>query len=81
MRVGLRRFWFPVPGHLGIGVSAMTREEATRLALQAATGLGWDVDGAQVVEDVDVRDLDQKHVIPNMGPPSFKGVWYPCLNL
>jgi hypothetical protein len=77
----LRRFWFPAQGHLGIGVSAMTREEAGLLAERAAKDLGWDVDGTQVVEDVDIRDLDQEHVIPNMGPPSFRGVWYPCRNL
>jgi len=31
--------------------------------------------------DVDVRELDQRHVVPNMGPPSIFGVWYPRLNL
>jgi hypothetical protein len=28
-----------------------------------------------------VRDLDQGHVIPNMGPPNLRGVWFPMLNL
>jgi len=28
-------------------------------------------------EDVDVRALDGGHVLPNMGDPSVRGVWYP----
>ena len=35
----------------------------------------------QIIVDVDVRSLDQGHVIPNMGPPNLRGVWYPMLNL
>ncbi len=31
----------------------------------------------RVTEDVDVRQLDQRHVIPNMGPPIWRGVWFP----
>jgi hypothetical protein len=34
-----------------------------------------------VVPDVDIRTLDQAHVIPNMGPVVFRGVWFPRLNL
>jgi hypothetical protein len=30
-----------------------------------------------VIEDVDVRELDQGHVVPNMGDPTVRGVWYP----
>lgn len=76
----LRRFWFPVTGHLGIGVTAWSLDEAASLATKAAQDLSWEFDGAQVVEDVDVRDLDQGHVIPNMGVVSWRGVWYPKLS-
>ena len=77
----LRRFWFELPGHRGIGVTAGTRSEAEALARSAAREMGWSTDLGQVVEDVDVRDLDQNHVVPNMGPVNFRGVWYPALNL
>lgn len=77
----LRRFWFPVPGHLGIGVTAYSRTEAETLARAAANQVGWPFDASAVVEDIDVRDLDQNHVIPNMGPVNFHGVWYPAFNL
>ena len=78
----LRRFWFPLDGHLGVGVTAATLEEATTLA-EAAKGDSWP--NAQplgtAVQDVDVRNLDQKHVAPNIGPVGVRGVWYPRNNI
>ncbi len=74
----LRRFWFPGQGCLGVGVTAFTREEASALAEQTAARLGWHLEG-EVLEDVDVRTLDQQHVIPNMGICSNRGVWFPAL--
>jgi hypothetical protein len=29
------------------------------------------------IRDVDVRTLDQNHVIQNMLPPNRRGIWYP----
>jgi hypothetical protein len=31
----------------------------------------------QVVENVDVSTLDQKHVLPNIGDVTVRGVWFP----
>lgn len=31
----------------------------------------------EVIEDIDVRDLDQSHVVPHMDDPSIRGVWFP----
>jgi hypothetical protein len=78
----LRRFWFPLSYGFGIGVTAATEAQARALAEEArkelfppeATFLG-------VIPDVDVRTLDEGHVIPNMGPPAIRGVWYPKLNI
>jgi hypothetical protein len=77
----LRRFWFPIPGHLGIGVTAASRAEAEVLASKAAAELQWSFIAASVVEDIDVRDLDQGHVVPNMAPPDWRGVWFPRLSV
>ena len=77
----LHRYWFPVPGHIGIGVTAASRIEAEALASDAAGRLNWPFDAASCMEEIDVRMLDQQHVIPNMGPPNVLGVWYPSLNL
>jgi hypothetical protein len=29
------------------------------------------------IEDIDISSLDQKHVLPNMDTPVWRGVWYP----
>lgn len=34
---------------------------------------------AEVIEDVEVQALDEGHVLPNMGDPTLRGVWYPRL--
>ena len=77
----LRRYWFQTREHLGFGVSAFSVDDAKSLIDDAARRLGWDYEILGIVEDVDVRDLDQGHVVPNMGPPNFRGVWFPNLNL
>ncbi len=74
----LRRFWFPGRGCLGVGVTAFTKDEACTLAERAAAVVGWQLEGP-VVEDVDIRTLDQQHVIPNMAACSEHGVWFPAL--
>ena len=73
----LRRYWFPVPGHWGIGVTAYTRAEAIELATKAADRLTWRIDPQTAIEDVDVRDLDQNHIVPNMGVVTWLGIWFP----
>jgi len=77
----LRRYWFKTKEHLGLGVTAFSVDDAKRLIDEAARRLGRDYEILGIVEDVDVCDLDQGHVVPNMGPPNFRGVWYPNLNL
>ena len=76
----LRRFWFTVPGALGVGVTAYSRSEAEDLARKASMRIGQSFEPSGVTEDVDIRDLDQNHVVPNMGPPNLRGVWFPRLN-
>lgn len=75
----LRRYWFALPGRLGIGVTAFSLDEAEALARKACQELGWAFETPEVIQDVDVRTLDQNHVIPNMLPPNFHGVWFPML--
>ncbi len=77
----LHRFWFELRRGLGVGVTAHSREEAQGLARAACDASGWEFDLVQVVEGIDVADLDQSHVVPNMGPPNFKGVWFPRMNI
>jgi hypothetical protein len=77
----LHRYWFAIPGMAGIGVTAYSLADAESLARDACAGLGAIFEPTNVVEDVDVRDLDQNHIVPNIGPVNFRGVWYPALNV
>jgi len=78
MRGSLRRFWFPLPGHFGIGVTAHDESGARALAERARAEC-WPASPAlgEVVADVDIQTLDQNHVVPNMEAPVWEGVWYP----
>lgn len=77
----LRRYWFPVDREFGIGVTAFSEEEARRLAEETKAKYGCRGSVGPVVVDVDVSTLDANHVLPNIGPPVIRGVWYPQLNL
>jgi hypothetical protein len=78
--VQLRRFWFPIPGRLGIGITATSLAEARELAEQTRRTIWPDAAPIDaVVEDVDVSTLDRGHVLPNMRPPVWPGVWFPQL--
>jgi len=80
----LIRYWFrfkpfgkPAPLSLGCGVTAESSAAAISI-VQAQVFRGQPLPPVEeVVEDVDVSTLDQKHVLPNMESPLTKGVWFP----
>jgi hypothetical protein len=82
----LTRYWFefdwterepPAGARLGCGVTAYTYDDALNL-LRDQLFEGGDLPPvAHVREDVDVTTLDQGHVIPNMRPPNWRGIWFP----
>ena len=69
-----------------VGVTAWSLVDAKSLVIEAAHFLGWTdedliaFDNAAYVPDIDIRLLDQGHIIPNMGPVNFRGVWWPRAN-
>jgi hypothetical protein len=75
----LKRFWFKIEKGHGIGVTAYTIDDA--IALIAKESLLINTQIVEIIEDVDIQSLDQNHVIPNMGPPNFRGIWFPNLML
>lgn len=77
----LQRYWFTTKDGYGFGVTAFSLDDAKHLVDDAARSLGWDYELLDIIENVDVRDLDQGHVVPNMGAPNFRGVWFPNLNM
>jgi hypothetical protein len=76
----LRGYWFKSRRNLGVGITAYTLEDANALLRDATDRHSLDVEIFEVIEDVDIKDLDQGHVIPNMNPPNLRGIWFPMLN-
>lgn len=88
----LKRYWFILYpenqfGPRNIGVTAYSRHEARLLIVDALARINWShitnslMENAEIIENIDIRLLDQNHVIPNIGVVTFKGVWFPNLNL
>jgi len=79
----LKTYWIESPEvHiLGFGVTAFSREDAFQLLGASGYALSSDDPAIRVIEGIQVADLDQNHVIPNMGPIVFRGVWFPRANL
>lgn len=83
----LRRFWFEfifpdpesAPGGMlmGCGVTAGSKEEAVTLLKVCIFEEGQFPHIRRCIEDVDIRSLDQNHVVPNMGDPVRPGIWFP----
>jgi hypothetical protein len=59
------------------GVTAFDEADASAILRHMAFGGSALQDVLEVRVDVDVRDLDQGHVIPNVAPPNWRGIWYP----
>jgi hypothetical protein len=76
----LVRYWFHVKHGLGYGVTAYSNEDARSL-LATHWLPSADAEIVSVTENVDVRTLDQGHVVPSMGSPNTRGVWFPCRNV
>lgn len=86
MRTFLKRYWikfeesdalFSKACHLGLGVTAYDFEDARRL-IKEKVFKNEDVPPIkQLVENVDIRTLEQNHIAPNMGSPNLRGIWFP----
>lgn len=75
----LRRFWFETEKGPGIGVTAYDRDDAVSIVREDQIAMAFQPKFQDYVEDVDVRDLDQGRVIPNMGIVVDRGIWFPNL--
>ena len=59
------------------GVTAFDQPDALGIIAHVAFSGQAMPDVLEIKADVDVRDLHQGHVIPNMAPPNWRGIWYP----
>jgi hypothetical protein len=80
----MKRFWFTfrntersAPVGPGCGVSAHDYSDAVGILEETVLRDYPTLIIEGVREDVDVRDLDQGHVVPNIGNVAVRGVWFP----
>lgn len=80
----LHRYWlqldskFPISVGfaMGCGVTAFDEEDAIAL-LRRVYPQRFELHLTQVTADVTLSDLDSRHVLPNIGNPALRGVWFP----
>lgn len=85
--VKLERYWFefvkekgaklPMGTRIGCGVTATSEKDAIEI-LKSKIFSDSDVPAIkEVLRNVQFDELDQNHVIPNMGNSAVRGVWFP----
>jgi len=90
MRIQLKRYWFEFefelewddpkipPGTLmGCGVTAYNYEDTVDMLCRIVFDNKVLPKIKKIIEDVDITTLDKGHVIPNMLPPNWRGIWFP----
>lgn len=81
----LRTYWIrfeklSLPGfwNLGCGVTAFDRDDAIGLVRQRLISIDGVVPRIMdIAEDVKTSDLEQRHVLPNIGDMNVRGIWFP----
>ena len=76
--------WIPTPhrhASLGYGVAAYSLDDAIRIIHGWGFELPEDLGLLTVRENIMVAELDQLHVVPNMGPIIVRGLWHPFIEL
>lgn len=81
-----RRFWFefdiekafnflPRIGY-GWGITVMDYNDAVKIMDEKIFSKIERPTFKKVIENVDICELDQGHVIPNMNPTLYRGIWF-----
>ena len=65
---------------MGVGVTAYTIDDAKELLRQMVFKDEPLPHVSNIIENLDVSTLDAGHILPNIGVPTVRGVWYPNLN-
>ena len=79
--VELTRFWFEFDGPMprSCGVTAYNYDDAMSLLKKIVFQDGEVPEIRKMIEDIDISSLDEGKILPNIGAPSFRGIWYPII--
>jgi len=89
--MNLRRFWFrfdlPPIGdkqphswlnlRLGCGVTGYNEADCRTIIEVEILGSDPWPPVIEITPDIDVSKLDAGHVLPNLEPPNWRGIWFP----
>ncbi len=81
----LKRYWLefdnreklPTGLILGCGITAYNRDDVLLILKKNVFKKDSICNPILIIENVNISNLDQNHVIPNMLPSSNRGVWFP----
>lgn len=90
----MKRYWFKfdIPKNalvnfpqysglsLGCGVTAYNLEDAKRILQEKIFQEAPFPKIVTLIEDIDVSTLDNAHILPNIGVPSRRGIWFPFID-
>jgi hypothetical protein len=62
---------------MGCGVTAYSYEDALVVLRERRFKNDLLPSIHKVIEDIDVSTLDPGHVLPNIGVPIWRGIWFP----
>ena len=76
---GLTRFGYLTP--TGCGITAYDYANALRIMRVFILRGNSLPRFSRIIENVDVSTIEDMNVVPNLGVPVWRGVWYPSYNL
>lgn len=83
----MHKYWFkfdlsmndphPIGTLMGCGVTASSKADALELLKEQVFLADTMPSIKKCIEDVEMSELDTRHVLPNIGDSSQRGVWFP----
>lgn len=80
----MRRYWFqferlekPTALNLGCGITAHDLVDAQAILHECILTRCKDLKVKSVRHDVSFDELDNRHVVPNIGNMALRGIWFP----
>lgn len=71
--------YMPMPSgaKMGCGVTAFSYEDALHIINTKLFNNKPIAPIKHLIENVDISTLDAAHILPNMGLPNIRGIWFP----
>jgi hypothetical protein len=71
----MQRYWILTERHMSLGMGVTARSPGDAISLLREV---WPTDRIVDIRAIaDIAELDQRHVVPNMGNWLQRGIWFP----